>query len=90
MELDGAADLTPAAEPQLQLLVPPEQFPGHWANYATAARTPHELTIDFYRVGPGGQQAMVVSRINCSPLLLRELLDALQEQWDAYQESQPE
>lgn len=90
MELDGAADLTPQPEPQVQVVIPPEIFPGHWSNHATVARTPHEFTLDFMRVGPGGQQAMVVSRINCSPLLLGELLEALQAQWDAYQESQPE
>jgi Protein of unknown function (DUF3467) len=88
--MDGAADLTPQAEPELRVITPPEVFPGHWANAASVARTPHEFTIDFFRVGPGGEQAMMVSRINCSPLLLGELLQTLQEQWDAYKESKPE
>ena len=92
VELDGAHELGPPDREgaSVEVVVPPKAFPGKWANAASIARTPHEFTIDFMRVGPGGRMAMVVSRINCSPLLLGELLEKLQEQWDAYSESKPE
>ncbi len=65
-------------------MMPPEEFPGKWANAATIARTPHEFTLDFMRIGPQGQQGMVVSRVSFSPLLASQLLDLLTEQWQAY------
>lgn len=66
-------------EPQTQLIIPPEQFGGVWANHAAIATTAHEVTIDFYRIGPGGQQGFLVSRINCNPLLAADLLEQLQQ-----------
>lgn len=91
MELNGAADLRPAAEasdePQVALSVTPEVFPGVWANYAEIARTEHEITLDFYRIGPGGQQGMCVSRVNCSPLMLEQLEISIAEQRAAMAES---
>jgi hypothetical protein len=91
--VDDLPDLSRRDEQQPagpSIITPPEQFPGHWANLASIARTPHEFTLDFLRVGPGGQQAMLVTRVNCSPLLFGQLLEAMQGQWDAYQESSVE
>lgn|SRR6185437_7800140 len=80
VDLNGAADLAPREEPQTELSMTPELFPGVWANYVQTFRTEHEVTVDFYRVGPGGRQAMAVARINCSPLLLEQLGKAVSEQ----------
>jgi hypothetical protein len=66
------------------IVMPPEEFAGKWANAASIARTPHEFTLDFLRIGPQGQQGMVVSRVSFSPLLASQLLDLLGEQWQAY------
>jgi hypothetical protein len=66
------------------IMIPPEEFAGKWANAASIARTPHEFTLDFMRIGPQGQQGMVVSRVSFSPLLASQLLDLLGEQWQAY------
>jgi hypothetical protein len=68
------------------IVMPPEEFAGKWANAASIARTPHEFTLDFLRIGPQGQQGVVVSRVSFSPLLASQLLDLLGEQWQAYAE----
>jgi hypothetical protein len=68
------------------IVMPPEEFAGKWANAAAIARTPHEFTLDFLRIGPQGQQGIVVSRVSFSPLLASQLLDLLGEQWRAYTE----
>jgi len=74
------------AEEGPNIMMPPEEFAGKWANAAAIARTPHEFTLDFMRIGPQGQQGMVVSRVSFSPLLASQLLDLLGEQWQAYTE----
>jgi hypothetical protein len=66
------------------IVMPPEEFAGKWANAAAVARTPHEFTLDFLRIGPQGQQGIVVSRVSFSPLLASQLLELLGEQWHAY------
>jgi hypothetical protein len=68
------------------IMMPPEEFAGKWANAAAIARTPHEFTLDFLRIGPQGQQGIVVSRVSFSPLLASQLLDLLSEQWQSYTE----
>jgi hypothetical protein len=78
-------DQSPADEGP-NIMIPPEEFAGKWANAAAIARTPHEFTLDFMRIGPQGQQGMVVSRVSFSPLLASQLLDLLGEQWQAYTE----
>jgi hypothetical protein len=75
-----------AADQGPNIMMPPEEFAGRWANAAAIARTPHEFTLDFMRIGPQGQQGIVVSRVSFSPLLASQLLDLLSEQWRAYTE----
>ena len=78
-----------AEQPEQQgpnIVMPPEEFAGKWANAASIARTPHEFTLDFLRIGPQGQQGIVVSRVSFSPLLASQLVDLLNEQWQAYTE----
>jgi hypothetical protein len=79
MGLERAIDLNgqPPADHEVQLNIPPDLFPGHWANHATVAKTAHEITLDFYRIGPGGRRGLLVSRVNCSPLLLEQLHEAI-------------
>jgi hypothetical protein len=67
-----------------EILMPPDMFPGRWANAAQIGRTPHEFTLDFIRIGPGGQQGVVVARVSFSPLLASSLLEQLQEHWRSY------
>jgi hypothetical protein len=61
-----------------------ETFEGKWANAADLTRTSHEVTLDFIRMGPMGQQGKVVSRISFSPLLLGKLAELLGDEWQRY------
>jgi Protein of unknown function (DUF3467) len=74
----------PEGQLQPNIMLPQEDFEGHWANFAALQRTPHELTLDFIRIGPQGQVGEVVSRINFSPLLLAELRDLFNSAWEQY------
>jgi hypothetical protein len=67
-----------------QIMVPPEEFPGRWANAAQLVRSPHELTLDFIRMGPMWQMGQIVARISFSDVLFAELVRVFNEQWDAY------
>lgn len=79
-EGNGAVDLSELAGEDPagpRMIIPPDTFAGSWANHAELAQTAHEVTLDFYRVGPGGQQGILVSRVNCSALLLEQLHEAI-------------
>lgn len=76
----------PGEMQQPNIVMPPEEFGGRWANAAQLQRTPHEFTLDFVRVGPQGQFGTVVARINFSPLLLAELVEAFNTAWRQYTE----
>jgi hypothetical protein len=65
-------------------MMDPETFAGKWANAANFARSPHEYTLDFVRMGPMGQQGQVVARVSFSPLLLSQLVDLFNQAWKDY------
>lgn len=73
-----------------KISVPEAQRAGVWANYAVVSHSPHEFTLDFVRVEPqleaGGPSGLVVSRVSLSPLMVTQLIDALQENWQKYAE----
>jgi hypothetical protein len=71
-------------EAQPNIVIPPEEFGGRWANAAQLQRTPHEFTLDFVRIGPQGQFGVVQARINFSPLLLAELREVINVAWQKY------
>ena len=66
----------------------PEQMGGVWANAAAVRHSPHEFTIDFLRCDfdDAGKAAagILVQRVNMSPLLITQLITALQENWSNY------
>ncbi len=68
--------------------VPDSQRAGVWANFAVVSHSPHEFTLDFVRVEPqleaGPLSGVVVSRVSLSPLMVTQLIDALQENWQRY------
>jgi hypothetical protein len=68
------------------IMMAPEEFAGRWANMVSVQRTPHEWTLDFFRMGPGWQNGVLVARISCSALLASQLLELLKGQWQAYTE----
>lgn len=87
MSANGGVELNPGdvqEKPQVQLSVSPEMFPGVYANYAELQATEREVTLDFYRIGPGGLQGLCVARLNLSPSMLGELESSIGEQRSAY------
>jgi hypothetical protein len=66
----------------------PDQLGGVWANAAAVRHSPHEFTIDFLRCDfdDTGQavNAILVQRVNMSPLFVSQLIAALQDNWSKY------
>ena len=66
----------------------PDQLAGVWANGAAVRHSPHEFTIDFVRFdydAAGKVSAgVLVQRVNMSPLLVTQLITALQDNWSKY------
>jgi Protein of unknown function (DUF3467) len=74
--------------PALQLALPPEITPGVWSNVAAVSHSPYEFTInfgqiDFSQPAPTG---IVVARVHMSPLMVSQLIEALQTNWLRYAE----
>ena len=57
-----------------------------YANFAVATHSPAEFVIDFFRILPGISQAKVKSRIIMSPVHLKTLSRALQDNIKKYEE----
>jgi hypothetical protein len=73
-------------EPAGQIIMQPEHMAGVWANFARVSHSMYEFTLDFVRLDfsnapPNG---IVVARVSVSPLLISQLIDALQSNWDKY------
>jgi len=68
--------------------IEPANMAGVYANYAQVGHSPYEFTMDFVRLDFGSQppQGIVVSRVALSPLMVSQLIDALQENWTKYAE----
>jgi hypothetical protein len=66
----------------------PEQMAGHYANFANVSHSDYEFTITFARVDheveaeevPG----VVVTRVNLSPRFMRELIDAMEDNYSKW------
>lgn len=74
--------------PPFEIQIDPQQMAGVWANFAQVSHSPYEFTLDFVRLDfnqpvPTG---IVVSRVSLSPLLVSQLIDALQSNWKRYAE----
>jgi hypothetical protein len=76
------------SERQINIHTSPEQMAGVYANFANVSHSDYEFTITFARVDheiedeeiPG----VVVSRIALSPRFLRELIDALEDNYSKW------
>jgi hypothetical protein len=76
---------------RLHVRIPDQQAGGVWANFATVNHSEHEFTIDFIRVDYSSADAeegtiggVVVARVGVSPLFVRQLIGALEDNWDKY------
>ena len=76
-------------ERHFNLHTTPEVMAGVYANFATGSHSDYEFTLTFSRVDhevdaeevPG----VVVSRISLSHQAMRELIDAMEDNWSKYQ-----
>ena len=73
----------------INIHVSPEQMAGVYANFANVSHSDYEFTITFARVDHEVEEdevpGVVVSRINLSPKFMRELLDAMQDNYSKWQ-----
>ena len=79
-----------AQEPQQpEIILEPDKMAGVWANWAMVSHSMHEFTLDFVRMdgsaAPPGR-GIVVARVSVSPLLVSQLIDALNQNWQMYAE----
>ena len=77
------------ADPNFQINVPESMTGGVWANFAAVSHSPYEFTIDFVRLDFARQHdatmpGQVVARVNLSPLMVTQLLEALETNWEKY------
>jgi hypothetical protein len=76
-------------ERHINLHTSPEVMAGIYANFANVSHSDYEFTITFARVDheveaeeiPG----VVVSRISLSPKFMRELINAMEDNWSKWQ-----
>ena len=75
-------------ERQLNLQVDPEQMAGVYANFVNVSFSDYEFTLTFARVEheveEGDLNGVIVSRVNASPRLVQDLLEAVQEAWSRW------
>ena len=66
----------------------PETMAGAYANFANISHSDYEFTITFARVDhevdEGEVPGVVVSRVNLSPRFMRELIDALEDNYSKW------
>src|SRR4051812_12144940 len=67
----------------------PETMAGHYANFTNVSHSDYEFTITFARVDhevdEGEVPGVVVSRVNLSPRFMRELIDAMEDNFSKWQ-----
>jgi hypothetical protein len=79
-----------AEEPErhINLQTTPEVMAGHYANFANVSHSDYEFSITFARVDHEVEQGevpgVVVSRVNLSPRFMRELIDAMEDNWSKW------
>jgi hypothetical protein len=76
-------------ERHINLHTSPEVMAGIYANFANVSHSDYEFTITFARVDHEveGEEVpgMVVSRISVAPKFMRELIDAMEDNWSKWQ-----
>ena len=76
-------------ERHINLHTSPEVMAGIYANFANVSHSDYEFTITFARVDHEVEDeevpGVVVSRISLSPRFMRELIDAMEDNWSKWQ-----
>jgi uncharacterized protein DUF3467 len=74
---------------QFDIHADPEVMAGHYSNFANVSHSDYEFTVTFARVDHEVDEdavpGVVVSRINLSPRFMRELIDAMEDNFSKWQ-----
>lgn len=77
-------------EQRIDIKVPDEVKHGQYANFLVVSHSPHEFTLDFCQVIPGGEdghvQAEVVNRMRIAPTMVGKVIRALNENLTLYED----
>jgi Protein of unknown function (DUF3467) len=72
----------------INIQVSPEMMAGVYANFANVSHSDYEFTITFARVDheveSGEIPGIIVSRVSLSPRFMRELMDALEDNYSRW------
>ena len=73
------------AERHINIHFSPEDMAGHYANFANVSHSDYEFTITFARVDHEVEEdeipGVVVSRVNLSAKFMKELIDAMTDNY---------
>lgn len=79
----------PDRERQINIHTSPEVMAGVYANFANVSHSDYEFTITYARIDHEVEDdeipGIVVSRINLSPKFMRELIDAMEDNYSKWQ-----
>jgi hypothetical protein len=79
----------PPGDRHINIQVSPEMMQGVYANFANVSHSDYEFTITFARVDheveSGEIPGIIVSRVALSPRFMRELMDALEDNYSRWQ-----
>ena len=85
--LGGVNDEQP--ERHFNIHTSPEVMAGVYANFANVSHSDYEFTLTFARLDHEVEDeeipGVVVSRISASPQFMRELMDAMDDNWSKWQ-----
>ena len=83
------SDADEGPERHINIHFSPEIMAGHYANFANVSHSDYEFTVTFARVDHEVDEdavpGVVVSRINLSPRFMRELIDAMEDNFSKWQ-----
>ena len=82
----------PQPDRHINIHFEPTEMAGHYANFANVSHSDYEFTVTFARVDHEVEEeeipGVVVTRVNLSPKFMRELLDAMEDNWSKWQTRQ--
>lgn len=80
----------PPSSQQINIQVDDAIKHGVYANFLVVSHSPHEFTLDFCQVMPGGEsgrvQADVVSRVKVAPTMIGKIIRALNTNMTTYED----
>ena len=81
-------DQDAGAERHINIHLSPEIMGGVYANFANVSHSDYEFTVTFARVDHEVESeevpGVVVSRVNLSPRFMRELIDAMEDNYSKW------